>query len=153
MDPWSTCQTLLKSSVNGTETVVLAFEDNFKPLVRHSLPDSAEYLAILGKNNRLIASFHQVFTTLWFVLSAETRLEKLKSDPDVLRQLAEKREACMRQLLSNGEPIYADAEENLRLEEPIEESAILRAVAPHKQALTHGETVELVQYDQLANEE
>lgn len=79
----------------------------------------------------------------------ETKLKKLKSSPDVIRQLAEKREACMRQLLCE-ESIYE--EETLRFAEPIEDSPILRTVAPHRQALTHGETVKLVRYDQLATE-
>lgn len=51
MDPWSLCQTPIKSSVNVIETTNLTFEDNFKPAIRHSLPDSAEYLAALGKKN------------------------------------------------------------------------------------------------------
>lgn len=80
------------------------------------------------------------------MFTTETRLQKLKSNPDVLRQLAEKREACMRQLLQEN---YIYEEEILQFEEPIEDSPILRAVAPHRQALTHGETVELVRYDQL----
>lgn len=51
MDPWTSCQTsaVIKSPVNATGTVALSFEDDFEPLVRHSLPDSAEYLAILGR--------------------------------------------------------------------------------------------------------
>lgn len=68
----------------------------------------------------------------------------------MLRQLAEKREACMRHLLCT-ETVYVD--EDLKLDEPIEDSPILRTVAPHRQALTHGETVELVRYDQLAEHE
>lgn len=69
----------------------------------------------------------------------------------MLRQLVEKREACMRQLLNADSAIYDDVE-TLQLEQTIEESTILRAIAPHKQALTHGETVELVRYDQLDEE-
>lgn len=53
MDPWANCRL---QSVNAKEVTTdsfptgdyLAFEDNFKPLVCDSLPDSAEYLAILG---------------------------------------------------------------------------------------------------------
>lgn len=52
----------------------------------------------------------------------------------------------MRQLLCETS-IYE--EEIVRLEEPIEDNPLLRAVAPHKQALTQGETVHLVQHDQL----
>lgn len=43
MDPWG-------STENGNTAVasVLKFEDNFKPAVRDTLPDSDQYLAILG---------------------------------------------------------------------------------------------------------
>lgn len=64
----------------------------------------------------------------------------------MLRQLAEKREACMRQLLCETS-VYE--EEIVKLEEPIEDNPLLRALAPQKQALTQGETVRLVQHDQL----
>lgn len=84
------------------------------------------------------------------MFATESRLAKLKSDPSVLRQLAEKREACMRQLLC--EESFCDTE-TLSYQEPVEDSPILRAVAPHKQALTQGETVHLVQHDQLDTEE
>lgn len=80
----------------------------------------------------------------------ESRLRKLKSDPNVLRQLTEKREACMRQLL--GEQTFSEPEA-LTLEQPVDDSPLLRAVAPHRQALTQGETVELVKHDHLATEE
>lgn len=58
----------------------------------------------------------------------------------------------MRQLLCCEESIYKQ-EETLQFEVPIEDSPILRAVAPHKQALTYGETVDLLRYDQLATDQ
>lgn len=74
---------------------------------------------------------------------------KLKSDPNVLKQLAEKREACFNQLL-NGITEF-DLEQS-ELEEPVNSSTILRTIAPERQALTQGELVELVKYDQLEEE-
>lgn len=63
--------------------------------------------------------------------------------------MAEKKEACMLHLM-NGD--YDDSEE-LDLNTPVENSSILRTIAPHRQALTQGELVELVKYDQLVDEE
>lgn len=67
MDPWSTCQADIKSFVKRNETVVLTFEDNFKPLVRYSLPDSAEYLAILGK--RITFIFTKIISFCFFLFA------------------------------------------------------------------------------------
>lgn len=67
----------------------------------------------------------------------------------MLKQLAEKREACFSQLL-NGITEF-DLEQS-ELEEPVNSSTILRTIAPERQALTQGELVELVKYDQLEEE-
>lgn len=79
----------------------------------------------------------------------ENKLQKLKNDPDILRQLREKREACMQQLLQGTD----FDQDNSELEAPVNASAILRAIAPERQALTSGEIVELVKYDLLNPEE
>lgn len=56
MDPWSVGgtpvaeQKFLYNDTTTTTTAILAFEDNFKPSVYDRLPDSEEYLAILGKH-------------------------------------------------------------------------------------------------------
>lgn len=44
-------------------------------------------------------------------------------------------------------------EEDLELDEPINNSHLLRTFLPQKQALNQGEVVELVKYDQLSNED
>lgn len=64
----------------------------------------------------------------------------------MLRQLAEKRETCMRQLLSGAIEIE---EEIALLDTPVQNSAVLRTVLPHKHALTEGEIVNLLKHDQL----
>ncbi|GLV34556.1 uncharacterized protein CBL_09036 [Carabus blaptoides fortunei] len=112
MDPWRT-----ESSTSNENLSHDSFEDNFKPSVSESLPDSQQYLQIL-----------------------ENKLQKLKNDPDILRQLSEKREACMQQLLAGTD----FDQDNSELEAPVNASAILRAIAPERQALTSGEIVELV---------
>nr|CAH7757622.1 unnamed protein product [Callosobruchus chinensis] len=119
MDPWLMCQTDV--TISGTIT---KFEDNFIPPFT-KLPDSEEYLAIL-----------------------EARLRKIKQDPNILAQLAAKKEECMRQLLNR--PGELD-DEILSLEEPIENLQILRTIAP-QQAVTQGELVELLKYDQLKDD-
>ncbi|KRT83773.1 hypothetical protein AMK59_3564 [Oryctes borbonicus] len=102
------------------------FEDNFVPEIT-KLPDSEKYLAIL-----------------------EEKLTKIKSNPNVMEQLAKKREECLNQLLS--EPEY-DCSRDLSLDEPIESTTIMRTIMPQKQALTQGEIVELLKYDRLENPE
>ncbi|CAH0564165.1 unnamed protein product [Brassicogethes aeneus] len=123
MDPWITCQS---DVVISEIPITLNFEDNFSPSQNDKLPDSEQYLAIL-----------------------EEKLRKIKSDPDVLRQLAEKRESCMQQLML-ADPFYED--ENIELDTPVPNSHIIRTLQPQKQALNQGEIVELVKYDQLNNE-
>lgn len=75
-------------------------------------------------------------------------MKKIRSDPDVLKQLAEKRDACISQLLNNTYDQEYDS-----LDTPLTSSSLLRAVAPEKQALTAGEVAELVKYDRLSIED
>ncbi|XP_076269463.1 uncharacterized protein LOC143202058 isoform X2 [Rhynchophorus ferrugineus] len=122
MDPWS-CQT----HVTDFDKKITKFEDDFIPLINNDkLPDHEAYLAIL-----------------------ESKLRKIKSDPNVLRQLAAKKEGFMLQLL-NEEHSYSV--EQSHLDEPIPNSQILRTLLPQKQALNQGEVVELIKYDQLSSE-
>lgn len=62
--------------------------------------------------------------------------------------MAAKREECMQALL-NSDNI---SDEIIDLDTPVENSTILRTILPQRQALTQGELVELVQYDQLIEE-
>lgn len=56
----------------------------------------------------------------------------------------------MQQLLSG---VSSCAVEDDTLDVPCKDSAILRTLAPEKQALTQGERVPLVEYNELVNEE
>lgn len=78
----------------------------------------------------------------------ENKLQKIKNDPNVLKQLSEKREACMSQLL-NGD---VNCEQD-NLDTPVTSSSFLRAVAPERQALTTGEVAGLLKYDRLGEED
>uniref|UniRef100_A0A182NTM9 Sepiapterin reductase n=1 Tax=Anopheles dirus TaxID=7168 RepID=A0A182NTM9_9DIPT len=110
----------------------LEFEDNFIPQQPplnprqpqdNRLPDSDNYLAALEK-----------------------RLHRLKHNPGVLQQLAERREACMQSLLAGSIALRTDAD--LELEEPVNSNELLRFIRP-EQALSQAEVVQLVQHDQL----
>lgn len=83
-------------------------------------------------------------------LISEEKLRKIKNDPDILTQLAAKREACMRDLIND----YALVDEDiLSLDEPVPNSQLLRAIAPQRQALNQGELVDLVRHDQLKDDD
>ncbi|KAF5270712.1 hypothetical protein FQA39_LY01450 [Lamprigera yunnana] len=128
MDPWATFrEQVIEANPSVNSDNYFKFEDNFKPLVSDTLPDSKEYLAAL-----------------------ENKLAKLKSDPNILKQLADKREACMQQLLSAD---YNTVVGEQSFDTPVENSTILRTIAPEKQALTEGERVTLIEYDQLVDNE
>ncbi|KAL1497654.1 hypothetical protein ABEB36_008576 [Hypothenemus hampei] len=121
MDPWSNCQ----YTINVPNNVPTKFEDNFIPVFYEKLPDHEKYLAAL-----------------------ESKLQKLRSNPHVLKQLTAKKEFYMRQLLTeDSTPIALSS-----LETPIPDSPILRSILPQKQAIHEGELVEFIKYDQLSTE-
>lgn len=138
-DPWS-CGHNNQTSSSSDEISALKFEDNFTPSVQDTLPDSAQYLASLGISILLIYS-HLTPPLL------EKRLRDIKNDPDILKQLREKREACLQNLLNSNRLLFEDSDDNLDL--PVGNSQILRAILPQKAALNRGEIVDLVNYDQL----
>lgn len=78
----------------------------------------------------------------------EEKLNKIKSNPNVIEQLTKKREECLNELLNRSEYIHSD---DLVLDEPVESTAIMRTILPQKQALTQGEIVELLKYERLEN--
>ncbi|XP_053691873.1 uncharacterized protein LOC128740360 [Sabethes cyaneus] len=138
-DPWS-------SSINSSSDInqqsdsnpsLLQFEDNFEP-TRFSeqsiqkpqegrLPDSDNYLAVL-----------------------ERKLKRIKTNPSVLQQLAERREVCMQHLLNDNTNGRFDRlnSDLLELEEPVNNYELLRFIKP-EQALSAAELVNLVKYDHL----
>lgn len=133
-DPWVKQDRLASLLLSETSAVAtLEFEDNFNPPQLpplnprepqdNRLPDSDNYLAALEK-----------------------RLHRLKTNPTVLQQLAERREACMQSLLGGSTTLRSDAE--LVLEEPVTNIELLRFIRP-EQALSQAEIVQLVQHDHL----
>lgn len=84
-------------------------------------------------------------------LFAENKLHKLKTNPTLVQQLREKREDCMRQLLTGSENFNCD--DNLLLDEPINQETptqqIIRSIYPERQALTTGELVNIINHDYL----
>lgn len=135
VDPWC------NASSDPSDATQLQFEDNFEPpaVVRDSqqqpqdgrLPDSDSYLATL-----------------------ERRLKRIKSNPTVLQQLAERREACMQQLLNDTSAAASNGnyDEQLEYETPAFNHELLRIIRP-EQALSAAELVHLVKYDHLEGAE
>lgn len=79
-------------------------------------------------------------------MGSERKLKKIRNNPDVLAQLAEKRESCMQEFLTNG--TYTEEDQHIDFENSAT-SLILKTIAPQKQALNPGELLELVKNDQL----
>lgn len=138
-DPWNT-NSNSSSDINqqgDSGSSYLQFEDNFEPPRTSEqsiqqpqegrLPDSDNYLAVL-----------------------ERKLKRLKTNPSVLQQLAERREVCMQHLLNDSAHRRSDPSESdlLELEEPVSNYEFLRFIKP-EQALSVAELVNLVKYDHL----
>lgn len=120
------------------------FEDNFVAADNREfrkLEDSEQYLQNLGLKQLkshliLIQKFHL----------AESKLRKIKKDPSVLKQLKEKREECLNNLLNNSLSIRT--EEDFELDVSVEPNEIIRHLIP-EQAQTVGEIAHLIQHDLL----
>lgn len=136
-DPWFSSENVI-APVNQANK----FEDNFNSTFFEKLPDSDEYLALLGKLFLFTTTKLKIISLIY----AERKLKKIKNNSNVLAQLAEKREACMQELLTNGS--YREEDQHIDFENSAT-SLILKAIAPQKQALNQGELLELVKNDQL----
>lgn len=133
-DPW--CDNPNSSSSSDPnalgDATALSFEDNFEPAVGGDqqqprdgrLPDSDSYLAAL-----------------------ERRLRRIRTNPTVLEQLAERREACMQQLLNDSTASSYD-----QLDDSITNHELLRFIRP-EQALSVAELAHLVKHDHLEGEQ
>ncbi|PSN52687.1 hypothetical protein C0J52_06033 [Blattella germanica] len=128
MDPWQNTKT---SQREENSDLTLKFEDDFEPSYR--LPDSVEYLASLEKKL--------------------AKLKEKQSKKDLVQSLEEKHKSCMLRLVSDGNASSV-TQEDLDLDAPINSNhpahALLRHIAPERQAITLGELVELLKADQLA---
>ncbi|EDV44070.1 uncharacterized protein Dana_GF18808 [Drosophila ananassae] len=139
-DPWQ-----VKNSGNKQESAGPAdngekFEDNFssngpetnangKSEGHEPLPDSSDYLKLL-----------------------ERKLAKVQKGNKLLDSLRDKRQDCMRGLLaSEGVPVSI-FEQFLELETPIESGRLHRHLLPI-QAVNVGETVHIVDHDELQQKE
>ncbi|XP_030768043.1 uncharacterized protein LOC115891651 isoform X2 [Sitophilus oryzae] len=123
MDPWACYQ---EENVINFDEKITKFEDDFIPENYDRLPDHKEYLEIL-----------------------ESKLRKIKTNPSVLQQILAKKDAYMVQLLTDETTSFT---ESTCLDEPIQNSQLLRTLLPQKQALNQGEVVDLIKFDQLALE-
>ncbi|KAG4078393.1 hypothetical protein HA402_013103 [Bradysia odoriphaga] len=118
-NPW--CE----SGESGTTTQT-TFEDNFTSTSTEKLPDSEEYLE-----------------------SLEKKLNKLKTNTSVLKQLTDRREECMEKLL-NGTidlPTNSDLDFDDSSNRPVLQ--LVRHIIP-EQALNTTELVHIIKHDHLA---
>ena len=81
--------------------------------------------------------------------SIESKLNKIKKDPNLLKELTEKREECIRNLLNSSSVLTSDSD--LELEYPVNSSEILRHIIP-QQALNVGEIAHLINNDHLSED-
>lgn len=136
-DPWCDNPNSSSSDPNALgDATALSFEDNFEPAVGGDqqqqprdgrLPDSDSYLAAL-----------------------ERRLRRIRTNPTVLEQLAERRGACMQQLLNDSTASsYDQLDERV---EPVFNHELLRFIRP-EQALSVAELAHLVKHDHLEGEQ
>jgi Coiled-coil domain containing 32 len=79
-------------------------------------------------------------------ISSESRLNKIKKDPSILKQLKEKREECLNNLLNTS--LNYNTERDFELEEEVKSHDIIRHLIP-AQAQTAGEVAHLIQHDIL----
>lgn len=78
----------------------------------------------------------------------ESRLRRIKKDPNVLKQLKEKREECFNNLLNNSNSSSITTEADLELDQAVESKEIIRHLIP-VQAQSVGEIAHLIKHDQL----
>ncbi len=83
-------------------------------------------------------------------------MHKIKTNPDVLKQLAERREACMNSLLNSGEDYLGTSENEVDFDQPLGQnetaSEIFRHIKP-EQPQTVGEIVHFIKHDQFVDKE
>lgn len=130
-DPW--CNPNPASSEPSDATQQLQFEDNFEP---STVPDLQQ-----PQEGRLADSDS-------YLAALERRLKRIKTNPTVLQQLAERREACMQQLLNDSS---AASNSYDQLDEPVFNHELLRIIRP-EQALSAAELAHLVKHDHLEGE-
>ncbi|XP_017859655.1 PREDICTED: uncharacterized protein LOC108611481 [Drosophila arizonae] len=155
-DPWQMTSNSIKQQENGNSRVIETFEDNFTssinkeeterrasadidlelkesnvtgPQQLEPLPDSASYLQLL-----------------------ERKLQKVQKGTKLLDSLQAKKEDCMRSLLASSGVPEKTFEQLLEFDTPIESGRLHRHLLP-VQAVTVGETLEIVKYDELEVEE
>lgn len=130
-DPWNVKNNINDLKIEGSQGNCEAFEDNFtsednKNIRPHQpLPDSATYLQLL-----------------------ERKLAKVQKGSKLLDSLQQKREDCMRELLSSDGITTRSLDQVLELDTPVESGRLQRHLLPI-QALTIGETVHIVKHDAL----
>ncbi|KRK04161.1 uncharacterized protein LOC26535430 [Drosophila yakuba] len=136
-DPWHLKNNIVEQGISVSPNNSESFEDNFTPPPSENesnvqkdgqiepLPDSSDYLKLL-----------------------ERKLARVQKGNKLLDNLRDKRQDCMRGLLSSeGVPISI-FEQFLELDAPIESGRLHRHLLP-VQAVNVGETFHIVEHDAL----
>ncbi|KAH8241368.1 hypothetical protein KR032_011541 [Drosophila birchii] len=158
-DPWHVRNPEIEETSSEPTDKTDSFEDNFTPAKESTtpakdaesptghepLPDSSDYLKLLGEANLTVGQ--DPFITKYHSFS-ERKLARVQKGNKLLDNLRDKRQDCMRGLLeSEGVPISI-FEQFLELDTPIESGRLHRHLLP-VQAVNVGETVYIVDHDAL----
>uniref|UniRef100_A0A0A1WS98 Uncharacterized protein C15orf57 homolog n=1 Tax=Zeugodacus cucurbitae TaxID=28588 RepID=A0A0A1WS98_ZEUCU len=127
------------------EEAPLEFEDNFAPQEKSISGKPSTSTNIDGINSSANC-LEPLPDSDNYLRGLERKLQKIKKGANLVEALSEKRNDCLRQLLNSG-----DADNNnevLALDQPLNNIEFYRHLQP-VQALSVGELVHIVKYDQL----
>ncbi|XP_053945333.1 uncharacterized protein LOC128854902 [Anastrepha ludens] len=144
---------LQEPSKENSELAPLEFEDNFAPASNAHIRDNFENTVSprSGKknSNTIACAVEPLPDSDNYLRGLERKLQKIKKGANLVEALAEKRNDCLRQLLNNGDPDNNNAV--LALDQPLNNPEFYRHLQP-VQAISVGELVHIVKYDQLQQE-
>ncbi|CAD6992832.1 unnamed protein product [Ceratitis capitata] len=133
----------------------LEFEDDFAPgttaLTINNCLNEDKSSKFYGINNSTSpACIEPLPDSDTYLRGLERKLQKIKKGANLVEALAEKRNDCLRQLLHSSDP--ENNNDILALDQPLNNIEFYRHLQPI-QALSVGELVHIVNYDQLQQEQ
>ncbi|XP_001357619.2 uncharacterized protein [Drosophila pseudoobscura] len=149
-DPWQLKDTKTDQGNTEFSSNCDSFEDNFIAHDQNQEGNEKDFENIKKSNDR---NLHDPLPDSSNYLELlERKLAKVQKGSKLLENLQDKRQDCMRSLLSaNGVPVTI-FEQLLELDTPIDSGRLHRHLLP-VQALTVGETVRIVEHDALEQRE
>ncbi|XP_034664058.1 uncharacterized protein LOC117898615 [Drosophila subobscura] len=149
-DPWQLKDTTTEQDNKKFSSDCDSFEDNFTAQDQDQEGNEKDFETTKKSNER---NFHDPLPdSSKYLEQLERKLAKVQKGSKLLENLQDKRQDCMRSLLSaNGVPVTIFAQ-LLELDTPIDSGRLHRHLLP-VQALTVGETVRIVEHDALQQPE